>query len=46
MLWGLGYPLIRGSMGSIGPSNSCISALTALLSLGLLFRRELRKINR
>jgi drug/metabolite transporter (DMT)-like permease len=47
MLWGLGYPLIRGSMGAIGPLGFLhLRFLSGLLPLGLLFRRDLRRFNR
>lgn len=46
-LWGLGYPLIRGSMDAIGPLGFLqLRFLAALLPLGFLFRREIRGIDR
>jgi drug/metabolite transporter (DMT)-like permease len=47
MLWGLGYPLIRGSMDAIGPLGFLHwRFLAALLPLGVLLRREIRRIDR
>jgi drug/metabolite transporter (DMT)-like permease len=47
MLWGLGYPLIRGSMEFLGPLGFLFLRFgSALVPIALLFRRSLRMVDR
>jgi drug/metabolite transporter (DMT)-like permease len=46
MLWGIGYPLIRGSMEFVGPLGFLLLRFfSALVPIALIFRSSLRRID-